>query len=376
MREASYAIHADRYNWKYAWFGEHHGLAEYSHMSAPEVIIGYVAGQTERIHLGTGITSLPTTKEHPVRIAERAAMMDHITEGRYEFGTGRGAGSHELMSFNTRPDETKAMWNEVIREIPRMWEQLDYEFVGDHFTVPTPHNILPKPHGDGHPAIWVACGNPATFETAGAAGIGAIAFNFDPAPSLKPRIDSYKEAAADPTEIIGQFQNNNVMMTNSVICLEDRDRAREIARGVGRGYLVSMVALYHDTIPRKAGFPVWPDPPFDLTAIDDAALDHLIDGGYMMCGTPDEVAEQIVAYEQVGCDQLVFGMPVEGMQPDEVLETLELFGGKIIPEFDKDPQHSTARYRATAERKYPDFAGTPPTVTVDVLPESALLPLP
>jgi len=120
-------------------------------------------------------------------------MMDHVTEGRYEFGTGRGAGSHELMSFNTKPSETKAMWNEVVREIPRMWEQLDYEFDGDHFTVPTPHNILPKPHGHGHPPIWVACGNPATFELAGAAGIGAIAFNFDPAPSLKPRIDSYKE---------------------------------------------------------------------------------------------------------------------------------------------------------------------------------------
>jgi len=165
------------------------------------------------------------------------------------------------------------------------------------------------------------------------------------------------------------------MMTNSVICLEDRDRAREIARSAGRGYLISMVALYHDTIPPKEGFPVWPDPPFDLTSMDDDALDGLIDGGYMMCGTPDEVAEQIVAYEDVGCDQLVFGMPVEGMQHDEILETLELFGGKIIPEFDKDSEHLTAKYRATAQRKYPDFSGPPPTVEVDVIPESAILPL-
>ena len=53
MREAEYAIHADRHNWKYAWFGEHHALTEYSHMSAPEVIMGYIAARTDRIHLGS-----------------------------------------------------------------------------------------------------------------------------------------------------------------------------------------------------------------------------------------------------------------------------------------------------------------------------------
>ena len=74
------------------WFGEHHALTEYSHMSAPEVVMGYVAARTERIHLASGIVSFPTVKEHPVRLAERSAMLDHITGGRYEFGTGRGAG--------------------------------------------------------------------------------------------------------------------------------------------------------------------------------------------------------------------------------------------------------------------------------------------
>ncbi len=53
MREAEYAILADKHNWKYCWFGEHHGLVEYSQLSAPEVAIGYVAAQTDYIHLGT-----------------------------------------------------------------------------------------------------------------------------------------------------------------------------------------------------------------------------------------------------------------------------------------------------------------------------------
>jgi alkanesulfonate monooxygenase SsuD/methylene tetrahydromethanopterin reductase-like flavin-dependent oxidoreductase (luciferase family) len=374
MREAEYAVFADQHNWKYVWFGEHHALTEYSHMSAPAPVMGYVAAKTDQIHLGTGITSFPTAKEHPVRIAERAAMLDHITEGRFEFGTGRGAGSHEVATFNgCTTAETKSMWNEVVREIPRMWEERDYRFEGEHFSVPEPHNILPKPYGTGHPAMWLACGNPGTFAQAGGSGLGAIAFNFEPVHNLKGRIDAYKEAAADPGEIIGQFQNNNVMMTNAVICLKDRDRAREIALGRGRGYLHSMVQLYHDTMPKSDVLPTWPETARNVRT--EETLDRIIEEGWLLCGNPDEVAEQISRYVDVGCDQLVFGLPGEGLEHDEVLECLELFGEHVIPEYDKDPEHSTTKFRRNAVPKYSPINHPIADFHVEVIPESALLPL-
>ena len=59
------------------------------------------------------------------------------------------------------------------------------------------------------------------------------------------------------------------------------------------------------------------------------------------------------------------------MEHDEVLEMLELFGSKAIPQFDTDPVHSTTRYREKAVRKYPDFAEPVPDITVDVLPTNA-----
>jgi alkanesulfonate monooxygenase SsuD/methylene tetrahydromethanopterin reductase-like flavin-dependent oxidoreductase (luciferase family) len=374
-REAEYVIHADRHNWKYAWFGEHHSLTEYSHMSAPEVVMGYCARATERIHLASGIVSLPPRKEHPVRIAERAAMLDHFTGGRYEFGTGRGAGSHEVASFNILDtNETKAEWDEVVREIPRMWEQKDYSFEGQFFTVPTPHNVLPKPYGKGHPPIWVACGNPPTFAKAGSLGIGAIAFNFEPIFNLKSRVDAYKEAIQHPVEQIGQFKNDNIMMTNAVICLSDRKRAREIALTAGRGYLVSLVNLYHDTMPKSPDARTWPTPPIELPQ-DEELLDSLIAGGYLLCGTPDEVCEQVVRYQDVGCDQVVFGLPGEGMANEEIFEMLELFGDKVIPEFDKDPVHSTTRYRENAKPRFDTFSNPVPDIKVEVIPTTALLPL-
>jgi len=375
MREVEYSIFADKHNWKYVWFGEHHALTEYSHMSAPSPVMGYVAAKTDQIHIGAAITSFPTTKEHPVRIAERAAMLDHITDRRFEFGTGRGAGSHEVATFSgTTTAETKSMWNEVVREIPRMWEQIDYSFAGEHFSVPPNHNILPKPYGPGHPPMWLACGNPATFGEAGAAGLGAIAFNFEPINNLKGRIDAYKEGAADPGEIIGQYQNNNVMMTNAVICLEDRDRARQIAMSRGRGYLVTMVQLYHDTMPKSDIYPTWPESPYGVQ--DEALLDELIAQGWMLCGNPEEVAEQIARYEDVGCDQLVFGLPGEGFHHEEVLENLELFGDMIIPEYDKDPEHSTTRFRREAKPKFDRINHPVDDISVDVIPESALIQLP
>ena len=120
FREAEYVIFADKHNWKYAWLGEHHALTEYSHMSAPEVVMGYIASQTDYIHLSSGINSLSPRKEHPVRYAERAAMLDHFTNHRYEWGTGRGAGSHELASFNILDkNSTKPEWEEVVKEVDR-----------------------------------------------------------------------------------------------------------------------------------------------------------------------------------------------------------------------------------------------------------------
>jgi alkanesulfonate monooxygenase SsuD/methylene tetrahydromethanopterin reductase-like flavin-dependent oxidoreductase (luciferase family) len=373
-REMEYAIHADGFNWKYAWIGEHHGLVEYSHMSAPEVVFGYIAAKTTQIHVGSGIMNLSRPVNHPVRNAERVAMLDHVTEGRYEWGTGRGAGSHEMATFDLLTSETKAMWDEAAPEILRMWEQKDYTFEGEFFRVEKPHNILPKPYGKGHPPLWVGCGNPGTFTKAGELGIGAIAFNFEPIYNLKGRIEAYKEGIANCTNPLGQFMNDNVMMTNAVVCVSDRKRAREIALSQGRGYMNTLVNMYHDTMPPQKGAVKWPGTPYAIP--DEDTLDRLIEAGYLLCGSPEEVNEQIAKYQDVGCDQLVFGIPNEGFEHEEVLEMIELFGTKVIPNFDTDPVHSTTRYRATAERKYPDFANPlPEGLEVGVIPTNALLPL-
>ncbi len=95
----------------------------------------------------------------------------------------------------------------------------------------------------------------------------------------------------------------------------------------------------------------------------------------MLCGTPDEVCEQVARYQTVGCDQVVFGLPGEGLEHEEILEILELFGTKVIPEYDTDPVHSTTRYRQNAQPRFPMFEHPVPDVKPEVIPTSAALPL-
>jgi alkanesulfonate monooxygenase SsuD/methylene tetrahydromethanopterin reductase-like flavin-dependent oxidoreductase (luciferase family) len=350
MGEVELVRLADRHGWKYAWITEHHFLTQYSHLSASEAYLGYCAAITDRIHLGSGIFSFNPAKEHPARIAEKVAMLDHLSDGRFEFGTGRGAGTREVTGFDIESTEaTRAIWDEVVREIPKMFRDEEYAYEGTSFRIPHPapgiptRDILPKPWKKPHPPMWVAAGNPPTFEKAARLGLGVLAFTTRSISEMAPLIATYKDnvGEADP---VGAYVNDNVMITSGLVCLEDGKKAREVACTMGLSYLQSLVFYYHDTIPMPEGGVRWPDP-FPEPTLDD--IEWRIENGYLMCGDPDEVASQVKRAVDAGIDQLVFGMPVD-MPWEAAQESVRLFGDHVIPKYDTDPVHSTDRYRQAA----------------------------
>src|SRR5258708_19818690 len=94
-----------------------------------EVCLGLVGGGRSGIHVGTAITNRTPPVNHPARIAERAAMLDQLSEGRFEFGTGRGSSTTEVLGFGIPDlDITRDMWDETIREFPKMWRHQSYSF--------------------------------------------------------------------------------------------------------------------------------------------------------------------------------------------------------------------------------------------------------
>ncbi|MBM3675661.1 MAG: LLM class flavin-dependent oxidoreductase [Actinobacteria bacterium] len=347
MSEVDLAVAGDRTNWKYSWWTEHHFLWEYSHISANETIMPFVAARTERMHIGAGIINITPPVNHPARVAERVAMLDHLSEGRFEFGTGRGSSTTEQGGFGIDdPEITKEMFDEAIVEFKRMWKPDTYSFDGRFFSMPE-RNILPKPYVAPHPPMWVAAGNPGTFEKAGKMGLGVLCFTGGTPEKMAPLVDIYKEALKE-AEPVGEYVNDNVAITTSFMCLEDDDAAIDWATRSGNGRQQSLLFRYLDTFPRPAWVPEWPE------LIPDPTREQILAGraaGASIVGNPDTCAGVLERWQAIGVDQLILG-PSGSVYPHDLLvETVELFGNAVIPDFDRDPEHSTSRYRTDAAAK-------------------------
>jgi alkanesulfonate monooxygenase SsuD/methylene tetrahydromethanopterin reductase-like flavin-dependent oxidoreductase (luciferase family) len=345
MDELAMAEAADKAGFKYVWLTEHHFLDEYSHLSANDAMAGYLAHATERIHVGSGIFNPLPQVNHPAKVAERVAMLDHLSNGRFEFGTGRGAGSHEILGFLPEMTDltgTREIWEDVIGEFPKMWMQDEYEgYEGKFWSLP-PRRILPKPYVKPHPAMWYAAGNTSSWEMAGRKGLGILGFSVGELDTFAPLAAEYRKAVAN-AEPIGAYVNNNIMICIAAYVAEETQKARESWVNARSSYLVSNVFRYHDTFPHPAEVPSWPDLIPDMT-LDMA--DDVIGAGATIIGNPDEALAQCQRWADTGVDQITFGI---GPAPlDETLEMIRLMGEHVIPKLDTDPVHSTSRYREAA----------------------------
>src|SRR5256712_1097139 len=358
---------ADRMGFDTIWFVEHHFLTSFSMSPCPEVIFGALSQLTKRVRLGFGVVILPY--HHPVRVAERVAMVDHMSGGRVEFGTGRSA-PYEQMGMGIDPRNTRAMWEESLRMIPRIWEDGPFSWEGQFWNVP-PRDVRPKPYQKPHPRIWVAALQPATYELAAETGIGVMALSVAAPSYLAPHIKQYKERVrhANPA---GKFINAQCLSPPMALCDSDNKGARELAAkslrtffGPDRPYLKDQTHLYEQLVASwggvpehlkanfarylktegAAGSPQGAGPPqVDLSggAGPIAAApwnqidpDTLAARAVLVAGDPDSCLRGIAIHEDAGVDELQFLMATETVPHDKVMTSIELFGKHVIPELKK-----------------------------------------
>jgi alkanesulfonate monooxygenase SsuD/methylene tetrahydromethanopterin reductase-like flavin-dependent oxidoreductase (luciferase family) len=260
---------------------------------------------------------------------------------------GRGSSTTEQKGFGIpEPDVTRDMFDEVVGEFRAMWAAGEYPgHDGQFFTMPA-RNVLPKPYSAPHPPMWVAAGNPSTFEKAAHMGLGVLCFTIGGVESVKPLVELYKKEI-ERAEPVGDFVNDNVMVTTQLLCLEDGQRARDLGANLGMGYHRSLLLRYLDTFPKPAGFPEWPELLPDPTP---EQIDAAITAGDTPYGTPDEVARAIERYADAGVDQVVFGLLSSTMNRELAFETIETFGKHVLPSFDTEPEHRTTKQRLAAAR--------------------------
>src|SRR5438309_4766157 len=243
---------ADELGFYNVWAVEHHFLEEYSHCPAPELFLTACAMVTKRIRVGFGIVVCVPEFNHPIKIAERTAVLDILSGGRVEVGTGRSATGTELAGFNASPDVTKKSWDEFVRCLPRMWTSEKFEFEGEFWSMPR-RTILPKVYQRPHPPMWVAVTSPGTELDAADRGLGSLGLTFGQFAEQEKRIAEYRRRIqlCDP---VGEFVNEQVNTVNFLYCHEDEESALSTGQQLVTGFssAAAQVLDIRDSYPTAA----------------------------------------------------------------------------------------------------------------------------
>jgi alkanesulfonate monooxygenase SsuD/methylene tetrahydromethanopterin reductase-like flavin-dependent oxidoreductase (luciferase family) len=329
MEQAEFA---DELGYHEIWAVEHHGLTEYSHCSAPEVLLGFLAGRTRRIRLGHSVTLTPYRYNHPIRVAERIATLDIISNGRVDWGSGKSSSLVEQGAFEIDRAELDGQWLEALSMIPRMWRSDVFEWSGKYFHIP-PTAIIPKPVQRPHPPVFVACSRPETVELAGRLGIGSLNFTAGTDEYLVRKVESYRNAITSASGLTGHI-NNRFSCTPATLVLDDDRQACEYGFRGARFFQESL-ATYFFSRERVLGPLDVSRDPLTGSQLANVMKDRNAPRSSLssVIGDPASAVETIVRFQAAGVDELILVMQMATIPHELIMKSLKTFADKVMPRF-------------------------------------------
>ncbi|MCC6921183.1 MAG: LLM class flavin-dependent oxidoreductase [Alphaproteobacteria bacterium] len=148
---------AEKLGFDAIWLAEHHFDATFSTLPSPNLLMAALSQITERVKLGCAINVLPF--HHPLRIAEEGAMLDGLSNGRFQWGIGRGITGHEFHSFGLPPAKSRQTFNEIHDAVIGAWTTGRMHYEGEVVRVP-PTDLAPNVVQRPHPPVWVTAQSP------------------------------------------------------------------------------------------------------------------------------------------------------------------------------------------------------------------------
>ncbi len=326
------AVFADELGYHCVWEVEHHGLFEYSHSSAPEIFLSFVAAKTKRIRIGHGVTLLPHRYNHPIRIAERIATLDILSGGRVNWGSGKSSSLVEQQAFENDLKTLHDQWLEAVEMIPRMWSADVFEHKGRFFNVP-PTQVVPKPVQQPHPPMFAACTKPDSAISVGKLGLGALNFAVGNDEYLTEKVTEYKRAVASARPI-GRQKTDWFACTPPTLVLDD-DReacryglrgARFFAEALGRYYLSGTRPVGKLDVPRDF---------FSESEISEAIENRNAPGTSVaaIVGDAEAAKETVSRFVDIGVDELILIMQMGTVPHELIMKSLKTFAEKVMPHF-------------------------------------------
>lgn len=339
------AVLGEQVGFDRVWAVEHHSLRWYAHMSAPEVFLAYVAAKTETIRIGHGVVCMPFGYNHPIRVAERAAMLDVLSGGRLDLGAGRGATLQEMSLCGVDPERTYPEVEEALRMIGSMWLEDEFEWHG--LLDIDPHPVLPRPVQMPHPPLFMACTKQQTVELAAEYGIGALVLGFAGADEVAHLNRLYRAAVDRRTgdRFVSGVTNTHLAALCPTIVLDDAEEAFRVGAR-GQRFFAESIMHWYGSGPPPAQDTEDDDNVAAARADAEAVVARLHEANIPVnpntvatynvnhaYGDVDAAIEYVQRLKDAGVDEIMCLIQM-GTVPQEIcMETIERWGKDVIPHF-------------------------------------------
>jgi alkanesulfonate monooxygenase SsuD/methylene tetrahydromethanopterin reductase-like flavin-dependent oxidoreductase (luciferase family) len=309
-----------------------------ANVTAPSVYLTAVAAATSRLRIGAMMWQLPFY--NPMRLAQEVAMLDQLSRGRVEFGTGIGVHEHEFIRWGIDYYQRAAISEEVLQIVKMAWTRDEVTFDGKyfHFDEALPN---PKPYQLPHPPIWAAVHSDAAVLFAARNGYN-VAQNLDTDEVVARKFDlfrtTWKECGhAGPLPRVFLQRSVHVAETD------------ELAHAQARQYLVSTQTRRVGGGPLAGTRVGWgshergmgrdserPDDVARGETMQRAATDYEfnIENGLAIVGSPETVIRRLEeGRKRIGYDLFCTAFQIGRMPRELVQRSLELFGREVVPAF-------------------------------------------
>lgn len=281
---------------------------------SPLAVAGAIAARTERIRIGTAgrILSL----DHPIHIAEDAATLDVLSEGRLDFGITRASLDEEAhVAFSSPIDESQGRFMESYEILRRAWTEDSFSFKGEHFDIPEV-SILPKPVQDPHPPLYVVAVSPTRLAFASEQGINAYIGAIRTPAELGETADTYRTGLSDA----GHDPGERILSVNRFIYVsDDDDRARA-------EFEQPFLELMHERAPDLKGALV-----AKYGSVDELTFDRFLQD-FCVCGSPETVSRRLQeVIEATDTDYLLATLNFVTLDHGLCERSMDLFASEVMP---------------------------------------------
>jgi alkanesulfonate monooxygenase SsuD/methylene tetrahydromethanopterin reductase-like flavin-dependent oxidoreductase (luciferase family) len=322
------AVAAEALGFESVWPVEQHFNPNLSIMPAPLLPLAAIAERTQHLRLGIAIVLLPLS--HPVRVAEEIATLDVISNGRVEFGVGRGAIPNHFRGFGVAQAESRDRLFEGLEIIRRAWTEDRVSFNGSFYRFED-ISVVPKPVQRPYPPIRVAANSDDTFEVMGRAGYRIFAASqvnsFNRLRRLIPVYRAARQAAGHPDN-----GGEDLSLLMPLYVGEERAQIRRDTEPGIRHLLETVAGLYTENMPKTEG---GARRIMELAQKTRSTTYEQACESMAVFETPEACVERLQGFRaEFNMGRLICWFNPGGVLPHgRVIRSMKLFAEKVMPHF-------------------------------------------